>query len=94
MLYRWRAPHLANQSVTLDLHNCLCNRCYLLNSHQDSHMHHSSPYEAICRPIDPSDIFSLMGVYAGFQPQLPAVPGLEGGPQNTLWCVLSFNAEG
>ncbi|CAK0743519.1 hypothetical protein CVIRNUC_001476 [Coccomyxa viridis] len=30
------------------------------------------------RPINPSDIFALQGQYAGFQPQLPAVPGLEG----------------
>ena len=32
---------------------------------------------AACRPINPSDIFALQGQYAGFQPQLPAVPGLE-----------------
>ena len=32
------------------------------------------------RPCNPADIFSIMGVYPGFQPKaLPAVPGLEGG---------------
>eukprot|EP00899_Mesostigma_viride_P024510 jgi/Mesvir1/5243/Mv15364-RA.1 len=32
-----------------------------------------------CRPVNPSDAFSVMGVYPGFQPkQLPATPGLEG----------------
>jgi NADPH:quinone reductase-like Zn-dependent oxidoreductase len=32
-----------------------------------------------CRPINPADLASLMGVYPGFQPaSLPAVPGLEG----------------
>lgn len=31
------------------------------------------------RPLNPADIFSLMGVYPGFQPKkFPAVPGLEG----------------
>lgn len=31
------------------------------------------------RPVNPADIFSVMGVYPGFQPStLPAVPGLEG----------------
>ena len=31
------------------------------------------------RPINPADIFSIMGVYPGFAPaQLPACPGLEG----------------
>jgi NADPH:quinone reductase-like Zn-dependent oxidoreductase len=31
------------------------------------------------RPINPADIFSLLGVYPGFQPkQFPAHPGLEG----------------
>ncbi len=31
------------------------------------------------RPVNPADIFSIMGVYPGFQPKsLPAVPGLEG----------------
>lgn len=30
-------------------------------------------------PVNPADIFSIMGVYPGFQPSaLPAVPGLEG----------------
>lgn len=31
-----------------------------------------------CRPINPADVFSLMGQYPGFQPKLPATPGLEG----------------
>lgn len=32
-----------------------------------------------CRPINPADVFSVMGVYPGFTPKsLPAVPGLEG----------------
>lgn len=31
------------------------------------------------RPINPADVFSLLGFYQGFQPEsLPAVPGLEG----------------
>ena len=31
------------------------------------------------RPVNPADIFSLMGVYPGFVPkEFPAVPGLEG----------------
>eukprot|EP01112_Ceratiomyxa_fruticulosa_P009260 TRINITY_DN2413_c0_g1_i1.p1 TRINITY_DN2413_c0_g1~~TRINITY_DN2413_c0_g1_i1.p1 ORF type:complete len:347 (+),score=86.56 TRINITY_DN2413_c0_g1_i1:127-1167(+) len=31
------------------------------------------------RPVDPADVFSLMGFYPGFQPKtLPATPGLEG----------------
>lgn len=31
------------------------------------------------RPINPADIFSIMGVYPGFAPaELPATPGLEG----------------
>jgi NADPH:quinone reductase-like Zn-dependent oxidoreductase len=31
------------------------------------------------RPVNPADIFSLMGVYPGFTPkELPATPGLEG----------------
>lgn len=30
-------------------------------------------------PVNPADVFSLMGVYPGFAPgSLPAVPGLEG----------------
>lgn len=33
----------------------------------------------ILRPVNPADIFSLQGVYPGFQPKAyPAVPGLEG----------------
>eukprot|EP00744_Colponema_vietnamica_P003299 GILI01005077.1.p1 GENE.GILI01005077.1~~GILI01005077.1.p1 ORF type:complete len:361 (+),score=121.06 GILI01005077.1:69-1085(+) len=33
---------------------------------------------SVC-PVNPADIFSIMGVYPGFQPaSLPAVPGLEG----------------
>lgn len=35
------------------------------------------------RPINPSDIFCLTGQYAGFRPQLPAVPGLEGEEKTT-----------
>ena len=31
------------------------------------------------RPVNPADIFSLLGVYPGFVPkEFPAVPGLEG----------------
>ena len=31
------------------------------------------------RPINPADLFSVAGVYPGFQPQsFPATPGLEG----------------
>jgi|APGre2960657444_1045066.scaffolds.fasta_scaffold00644_11 NADPH:quinone reductase-like Zn-dependent oxidoreductase len=31
------------------------------------------------RPVNPADVFSIMGVYPGFTPaSLPAVPGLEG----------------
>ena len=33
----------------------------------------------LLRPINPADVFSLIGFYKGFQPEsLPAVPGLEG----------------
>lgn len=33
------------------------------------------------RPINPSDVFSLCGLYQGFKPEsLPAIPGLEGIP--------------
>jgi hypothetical protein len=32
------------------------------------------------RPVNPADIFSIMGVYPGFTPaSFPATPGLEGG---------------
>ncbi len=32
-----------------------------------------------CRPVNPADVFSVMGVYPGFVPKgMPAVPGLEG----------------
>src|SRR3546814_9548311 len=31
-----------------------------------------------CRPINPSEVYSLMGQYPGFQPKLPATPALEG----------------
>jgi len=32
-----------------------------------------------CRPVNPADVFSVMGVYPGFAPKsLPATPGLEG----------------
>ena len=31
------------------------------------------------RPVNPADVFSIMGVYPGFAPKaLPATPGLEG----------------
>ena len=31
------------------------------------------------RPVNPSDIFTLKGIYGGFNPKcFPAVPGLEG----------------
>ena len=37
------------------------------------------------RPINPADIFSIQGVYPGFQPKtLPATPGLEG----ERWVVI------
>ncbi|KAK9864297.1 hypothetical protein WJX84_011779 [Apatococcus fuscideae] len=33
----------------------------------------------VLRPVNPSDVFSVQGVYPGFRPAaLPAVPGLEG----------------
>lgn len=32
----------------------------------------------LLRPINPSDLFSIGGIYGGFQPKLPATPGLEG----------------
>ncbi len=32
-----------------------------------------------CRPVNPSDVFAVTGVYPGFVPKdFPAVPGLEG----------------
>ncbi len=32
-----------------------------------------------CRPVNPSDVMSVMGWYPGFAPkEPPAVPGLEG----------------
>ena len=31
------------------------------------------------RPVNPADVFSICGIYAGFTPaSLPATPGLEG----------------
>lgn len=38
------------------------------------------------RPVNPADIFSIMGVYPGFTPaSFPAVPGLEGGPRAAMF---------
>lgn len=39
--------------------------------------------KVLARPINPADIFSIMGVYPGFTPAggLPATPGLEGSGQ-------------
>lgn len=43
------------------------------------------------RPVNPSDIFTVNGVYPGFQPQsMPAVPGLKvsvrySGMLDNLW---------
>ena len=42
------------------------------------------------RPINPSDIFCIQGIYGGWHPKLPATPGLEG--DHTM--VLDFAASG
>mmetsp|Transcript_3622 Transcript_3622/g.5495 ORF Transcript_3622/g.5495 Transcript_3622/m.5495 type:complete len:343 (+) Transcript_3622:96-1124(+) len=49
----------------------------------DVDMPHAGPGEVVIKmlamPVNPADIFSINGVYPGFQPaSLPAMPGLEG----------------
>lgn len=37
--------------------------------------------------VNPSDVFSLMGVYPGFTTKLPAVPGFDGALPTHLPCL-------
>lgn len=39
----------------------------------------------LLRPINPSDVMSLIGVYPGFTTKLPGVPGIDGA------CALSMS---
>jgi NADPH:quinone reductase-like Zn-dependent oxidoreductase len=43
--------------------------------------------------VNPSDVFSLMGVYPGFTTKLPAVAGFDGELHTYMFDMLGFHAE-
>lgn len=66
-------------SVVTSAHSFAVETCCLEQKLAGSFISSLARLSCVQAPVNPADVFSLMGVYPGFTPaSLPAVPGLEG----------------
>ena len=83
----------AGPACAVDSHiPCLPSPCNTFVFHAQCRSSGEALVRLLLRPINPSDLFSIGGIYGGFQPKLPAVPGLEGAHAHSTQCQPRMHA--